>query len=78
VTTIGDYFTFSQMMLNGGEINGVRILGRKTVEYLSSNHLPAHLVPFQPNALGEGFGSTMSVTLAPGQSSFMGSKDDYG
>ena len=31
VSTMQDYFIFAQMMLNGGEINGVRILGRKTV-----------------------------------------------
>ena len=39
VSTASDYFKFAQMVLNGGHLNGVRILGPKTVEYLSSNHL---------------------------------------
>jgi CubicO group peptidase (beta-lactamase class C family) len=39
VSTAADYFQFAQMVLNGGSLNGVRILGPKTVEYLSSNHL---------------------------------------
>lgn len=39
VSTAADYFRFAQMVLNGGSFEGVRILGPKTVEYLSSNHL---------------------------------------
>lgn len=78
VSTAQDYFTFAQMMLNGGEINGVRILGRKTVEYMTSNHLPTHLVPFANYAQGEGYGLAMSVTVDPGMSGFMSSKGNYG
>lgn len=77
-STIQDYFTFAQMMLNGGEINGVRILGRKTVQYMSSNHLPEHLIPFSPTSQGEGFGLAMSVTVDPGMSGFMSSKGNFG
>ena len=36
VSTVSDYLRFQQMMLNGGELDGVRILGRKTVELISS------------------------------------------
>ncbi len=39
ISTAYDYFRFSQMVLNGGELDGVRLLGPKTVEYLSSNHM---------------------------------------
>lgn len=78
VSTMQDYFTFAQMMLNGGEINGARILGRKTVEYMTSNHLPHHLIPFQTTAQGEGFGLAMSVTMEPGLSGFMSSKGNFG
>jgi CubicO group peptidase (beta-lactamase class C family) len=78
VSTMQDYFTFAQMMLNGGEINGVRILGRKTVDYLSSNHLPENLIPFAQDAKGEGYGLAMSVTVDPGMSGFMSSKGNYG
>jgi CubicO group peptidase (beta-lactamase class C family) len=78
VSTMQDYFTFAQMMLNGGEINGVRILGRKTVEYMSSNHLPQNLVPYNQGASGEGFGLAMSVTVDPDMSGFMSSKGNFG
>jgi CubicO group peptidase (beta-lactamase class C family) len=78
VSTMQDYFTFAQMMLNGGEINGVRILGRKTVEYMSSNHLPNNLVPYSNDSQGEGFGLAMSVTVDPEMSGFMSSKGNFG
>jgi CubicO group peptidase (beta-lactamase class C family) len=39
VSTAPDYFRFNQMMLNGGELDGVRILGRKTVELMTRNHI---------------------------------------
>jgi CubicO group peptidase (beta-lactamase class C family) len=78
VSTMQDYFTFAQMMLNGGEINGVRILGRKTVEYMGTNHLPEHLVPFSEDSQGEGYGLAMSVTVDPGLSGFMSSKGNFG
>ena len=40
VSTASDYLRFALMLLNGGELDGRRILGRKTVEYMTSNHLP--------------------------------------
>ena len=40
VSTASDYLRFSQMLLNNGELEGARILGRKTVELMTSNHLP--------------------------------------
>jgi len=39
ISTAGDYFRFAQMVLNGGEFNGQRLLSAKTVEYLGLNHL---------------------------------------
>jgi CubicO group peptidase (beta-lactamase class C family) len=78
VSTMQDYFSFAQMMLNGGEINGVRILSRKTIKYMSSNHLPDNLLPFADNAQGEGYGLAMSVTVNPEMSGFMSSKGNFG
>lgn len=77
-STIGDYYKFAQMMLNEGEYNGVRILGRKTVQYLTSNHLPENLVPFSADATGEGYGLAMSVTVDEDQVKFMSSTGNYG
>ncbi len=39
ISTAYDYFRFSQMVLNGGTLDGVRILGPKTVEFMSANHM---------------------------------------
>lgn len=39
ISSAYDYFRFSQMVLNGGELDGVRILGPKTIEYMVSNHM---------------------------------------
>jgi CubicO group peptidase (beta-lactamase class C family) len=78
VSTMDDYLTFAQMLLNGGEVNGTRILGRKTVEYMRTNHMPKHLVPFEPGAAGEGYGLAVSVTVDEGQLKFMGSEGNFG
>ncbi len=40
VSTSGDYLRFSQMLLGGGELGGRRIIGRKTLELMTGNHLP--------------------------------------
>ena len=40
MSTTEDYLRFCQMLVNGGELDGVRILGRKTVELMGTNHLP--------------------------------------
>jgi CubicO group peptidase (beta-lactamase class C family) len=78
VSTIGDFYVFSQMLLNGGQYNGVRILGSRTVEYLSNNHLPPSMVPFKPDSPGEGYALAMSVTTDPSQVLMMSSQGDYG
>lgn len=78
VSTLEDYYRFAQMLLNGGELDGTRILGRKTVDYLTSNHLPATMMPFQATSPGEGFALAMSVTVDPNLSGYMGSKGNYG
>ena len=43
ISTAYDYFRFSQMVLNGGQLDGVRLLGPKTVEFLGSNHMTAEV-----------------------------------
>jgi CubicO group peptidase (beta-lactamase class C family) len=40
VSTTHDYVAFCQMLLNGGQLDGARVLGRKTLELMTSNHLP--------------------------------------
>ncbi len=58
VSTMSDYYRFTQMLLNGGELDGTRLLGRKTVELMSSNHLTPEIIRASGDALwpGHGFG----------------------
>lgn len=82
VGTTGDYLRFCQMLLNGGELDGARILGRKTVELMRSNHLPGggELADFAlPGGYGEvgfqgmGFGLTVAVSHGPVSTGVVGS-----
>jgi CubicO group peptidase (beta-lactamase class C family) len=76
VSTASDYLKFCQMLLNGGELNGVRILSRKTVELMSADHLGD--LPRAPLlATGYGFGFTMAVNRGVGQTGAVGSQGEY-
>ncbi len=86
VSTTSDYLRFTQMLANRGELDGVRILGRKTVELMASNHLPggATLREFaMPGAYGEvgfdgmGFGLTMAVAMEPARTGVIGSAGEF-
>lgn len=60
-STVEDYLRFTQMLLNGGQLEGERILGRKTVELLSMNHLPDDgTLPWDDNV---GYGLGVAVIL---------------
>jgi CubicO group peptidase (beta-lactamase class C family) len=65
VSTVSDYLRFAQMLLNGGELAGVRILGRKTVEYMTSDHVGPEIDTTKlreyPNINGYGFGLGVAV-----------------
>jgi CubicO group peptidase (beta-lactamase class C family) len=73
VSTAADYLRFAQMLLNGGELGGVRLLGRKTVEYMASDHLGAIRGP----GPGYGFGLGFAVRLANGLSAAPGSAGEH-
>jgi CubicO group peptidase (beta-lactamase class C family) len=60
-STARDYARFAQMLLSGGELNGVRLLGRKTVELMRTDHLGELPGP----AAGTGFGLGFAVKEAP-------------
>jgi len=62
VSTTMDYMRFSQMLLNGGELDGVRILAPSTVKLMHLNHLPRELKEMSP---GTGFGLDFAVVLDP-------------
>jgi len=74
-----DYARFAQMLVNGGELNGVRILKRETVALMTSNHLPSgigYLGP--PSAPGNGYGLGVSVLQDVAASGTPGSVGQFG
>ena len=76
MSTAADYWRFHQMMLNGGELNGVRILGRKTVELMTSNH--TRDLPIWLRGPGGGFGLGYSVTTDIGEANSMSGLGTFG
>ncbi len=76
VSTAADYLRFHQMMLNGGELDGVRILGPKTVRLMTVNHIGDK--PVWLRAPGYGFGLGYAVTTDVGQSGLPNSLGTYG
>ncbi len=77
-STIGDYARFGQMLLNGGQLDGVRILSRKTVELMTANHLNHMPQPSigADGAEGFGLGGSVRIDLAKGNS--LGSVGTFG
>jgi CubicO group peptidase (beta-lactamase class C family) len=76
VSTATDYWRFQQMMLQGGELEGRRILGRKTVELMTSNHTGD--LPIWLSGPGYGFGLGYSVLLDHGAAASMQSNGTFG
>lgn len=76
VSTAADYVRFHQMTLNGGELDGARILGRKTVELMIANHIGD--LPVWLTGPGYGFGLGYSVVKDIGVTSQSGSAGMYG
>jgi CubicO group peptidase (beta-lactamase class C family) len=84
-STALDYHRFCQMLANGGELDGARILGRKTIELMTLNHLPGKsdlaslsksLFSETTNA-GVGFGLGFAVTQDVGKTMIPGSAGEY-
>ena len=65
VSTARDYFRFHQMMLNGGELDGARILGRKTVELMTANHTGDKGIWLAGPGYGFGLGYAVVTDLGP-------------
>jgi CubicO group peptidase (beta-lactamase class C family) len=87
VGTADDYLRFCRMLLNKGELEGVRLLSPKTVQLMTSNHLPgsaeiADLSPV-PDAFNEsgyrgiGFGLGVAVTLDPAKVGIPGTAGEF-
>jgi len=80
-STIGDYFRFAQMLANGGQFDGDRIIGRKTLELMHANYVPASLLPLEIGGLplpGYGFGLGSRMLMDVAQSGAPGSIGEFG
>ncbi len=72
-STAYDYLHFCQMLLDNGQYNGKRLLSRKTVQLMSSDHLGG--IPGM--SAGNGFGLGFAVSKSPGEAGMMGSPGEY-
>ncbi len=80
-STAADYMRFGQMLAAGGTLDGVRVVGRKTLELMHANHLPVGLLPYELMGLsnpGMGFGLGSRVMLDVAATAGPGSAGEYG
>jgi CubicO group peptidase (beta-lactamase class C family) len=78
VSTTMDYARFSQMLLNGGTLDGTRIIGRKTLELMASDHLsPAVKIMGTLLPPGHGFGLGFAVRRQAGIAPFPGTPGEF-
>ncbi len=87
-STAGDYARFAQMLLNGGELDGVRILAPKTIALMTSDQLASNVERHTPVAIalgsfgplpemGTSFGLGFAVRVDPGRNPMAGSVGDF-
>ena len=87
VSTAADYARFLQMFANGGQLDGVRLISRKTIDLMTADHLPPDIVmgddmwrfeALEPSArMGQGFGLGFAVRNEQGRNPLPGSPNDY-
>jgi CubicO group peptidase (beta-lactamase class C family) len=86
VSTMADYARFARMLANGGELDGARIIGPRTLSFMASNHLPDGRDMASMNLggyseisrWGQGFGLGFSVLLDPAKAGTVGTPGEYG
>jgi CubicO group peptidase (beta-lactamase class C family) len=84
-STAADYLTFCRALLNGGTLDGVRLIGPKTLALMTANHLPGNRdLPEMSRSMfaeatysGVGFGLGFSVTMNPAKTLVPGSPGEY-
>ncbi len=78
-STMDDYTRFAQMLYRGGTLDGTRIIGRKTLAFMASDHLGPNVRNGTPSLLapGHGFGLGFCVRLVPGMASTPGTPGEF-
>jgi CubicO group peptidase (beta-lactamase class C family) len=70
VSTASDYLRFAQMLLNEGELDGVRLLRPETVRMMRTNQLPPELLPIPIGGQNQGFGLGFAVSMGENAGSY--------
>ncbi len=81
VSTMSDYWQFANMLLNEGEAGNVRIIGRKTLEFMTRNHIKPELMPLAigfAKMPGRGFGLGFDIIIDAAQTGVLNSDGNYG
>ncbi|MCE2470326.1 MAG: beta-lactamase family protein [Anaerolineae bacterium] len=81
VSTMSDYWQFANMLLNEGELYDTRIIGRKTLEFMTRNHISKELLPMAiglATISGRGFGLGFDVVMDAPQTGVINSEGNYG
>lgn len=84
VSTARDYLRFCRMILDGGELEGERVISRNAVKWMTMNHLPDELLPLSFSALSPaptaafGFGLGYGINIDQGRAPTLGSAGDFG
>ena len=74
-STAADYLRFCQMLLNGGELDGTRVLSRSSVELMTTSQVDSIPIPFLP---GQSFGLGVAILKADDQTAWRGSPGTFG
>jgi CubicO group peptidase (beta-lactamase class C family) len=77
VSTVPDFLRFSQMLLNGGELDGVRLLSARTVQAITTNGLPDDVLKARGGGMGWGLGN-VNVVIDPARAGYPANRGEYG
>ena len=85
LSTVSDYYRFCQMLLNGGTTKGNRVIGARTLQFMTSNHIPggADMTEYATGSFSEtayggvGFGLGFATKLDAVKNGYPGSKGSY-
>ncbi len=77
VSSTMDFLRFSQMFLNGGELDGNRVLQPATVAMMRMNRVPDALLPINPRSLGRGWGLGFSIVIDASEFSYPVNDGDF-